>query len=132
MSSGGPPPAREGGGGGAGSSSHNADLADQIVLQFLKERGYSAAENALKQDVQPQSLDELYLDAITDQTAAQSVTNTIFFWNQKEAGNVDAYARSFLHLTRFIESSLDLYKVQSLSFLLFGEPCLAHRDRERK
>ena len=105
----------------AAGANHHADLADQIVLHFLKERGYAAAEQALKQDVQPQSLDEIYLDAIIDQTAAQSVTNTIFFWNQKEAGNVDAYARSYAHLARFIESSLDLYKVC---------PVVLQRDKE--
>lgn len=90
--------------------------ASKVVLAYLRRKNFRNAESAFRDDAKLESLEEMTfrLKALSD----ASVSNYILFHNAEEGP--DRYDESYNHLRRWVEQSLDRFKVGvSLGFLTF-------------
>lgn len=93
------------------------DISDRAVIGYLHRRGFKQAEQAFRQEAR-----------ITARTAVDlvdetSITNYVLFYNEDEANNPLAYEQSYVQLRKWIDDSIDIYKLE-LSRILF--PIFVH------
>jgi transcription initiation factor TFIID subunit 5 len=88
----------------------SAEEIDKIVLFYLNKKGYKNAEAVFKQESRVSTIEDLEQE-ITQELDA-SVSNFILFHQQEELNNPAVYEQSYGKLKRWIEDSLDLYKVK--------------------
>jgi len=104
-------------------SSEDMSKVDTMVLQYLRSRGYRNAEETLKREAKTKSLKDLQEELAHGTGKEQSLPDFILFYNETEANNPDAYEQSYSKLKKWMEDSLDLYKVYYsytlFSFLIF-------------
>ncbi|KAG0361195.1 Transcription initiation factor TFIID subunit 5 [Gamsiella multidivaricata] len=80
---------------------------DRIVLNYLNQKGYKQAETALKREANLMTLEELEASfASAEKDAAASKKH-----DKDELASPDAYELAYSSLRRWVENSLDLYKV---------------------
>ena len=89
---------------------------DQIVLNYLKKKGYRKAESVFREEAQVDSLPRVAHSLELESSA--SVANYIMFYNADES-TTESYEVSYASLRDWIYSSLDLYRVRIL-LLLFA------------
>lgn len=98
---------------------------DRIVLNYLNQKGYKQAEIALKREANLLTLEEQAAAlAAKDKEAAGAATPAgppQPTHDKNEMGDPDAYDQAYSSLRRWIENSLDLYKVLfGLSYATFS------------
>ncbi|KAF8935653.1 Transcription initiation factor TFIID subunit 5 [Dissophora ornata] len=82
---------------------------DRIVLNYLNQKGYKQAEVALKREANLMTLEELEASfASTEQGAAGAAAKK---HDKDELASPDAYEQAYSSLRRWVENSLDLYKI---------------------
>jgi hypothetical protein len=79
---------------------------EQMVLGYLRTKGYKQAEDMFRQESKTQSLEQMAFNVDSN----PSLTNYISFYNPNEA-NAAAYEESFGALRNWAHNSLDLYRV---------------------
>lgn len=88
---------------------------DRIVLNYLNQKGYRQAEIALKREANLLTLEEQAAAlAAKDKEIAGAATSAgppQPTHDKNEMGDPDAYDQAYSSLRRWIENSLDLYKV---------------------
>ncbi|KAJ3206042.1 Transcription initiation factor TFIID subunit 5 [Dinochytrium kinnereticum] len=84
---------------------------EELVAAYLRSRGFKAAESALRAESKVRSLESLVKDA-EGFNEEVSVPDFILFYNESEAKNPSAYDQSYGRLRRWIEDSLDMYKIE--------------------
>ena len=91
---------------------------DRIVLNYLNQKGYKQAEIALKREANLLTLEEQAAAlAAKDKEATGAPTPAgppQPTHDKNEMGDPDAYDQAYSSLRRWIENSLDLYKVLSV------------------
>lgn len=100
-----------------------------MILLFV---GYRSAESALKQDakIKDPSIKALAggasgtdLSAFADVPDMNSITNFVLFYNDDEVNNPKAYEHSYSKLSKWVDDSIDIYKLE-LRRILF--PVFVH------
>jgi hypothetical protein len=84
------------------------DDLSRKLLDFLHSRGYTKAEEALRQDLSAHPLEDYAASSALDSQA--TVIRQILSFNQQE-NNPEWYADSYRDLRRWVEASLDIYRV---------------------
>ena len=87
----------------------NQEQIDRIVLSYLKRKGYRTAEDALKREARLQTLGELSCELQPGTDA--SITDYVLYYSQAEQSDPRVYQRSFASLLRWLDTSLDMYRV---------------------
>ncbi|KAI9353330.1 WD40-repeat-containing domain protein [Zopfochytrium polystomum] len=98
------------------------DDADRIVAAYLHSRGFVSAESALRQEAKIKPLESLQ-DEARMQAAEASIPEFILFYNESEMNNPSAYKQSYGRLRKWVEDSLEKYRME-LSSVLF--PIFVH------
>ena len=81
-----------------------AQLTDHIVVNYLSKRGFKGAENLLRQEAKLKNANLPHLEQ-------DSITNFVLFYNEDEVNNPKAYDISYSRLVKWVEDSIDIYKV---------------------
>jgi hypothetical protein len=89
----------------------NQEQLDRIVLTYLKRKGYRLAEDAFKREARLQTLGELSCELQPGTDA--SITDYVLYYSQAEQSDPRVYQRSFASLLRWLDTSLDMYRVSS-------------------
>jgi transcription initiation factor TFIID subunit 5 len=84
---------------------------DRIVLNYLNQKGYRKAELALRREANLLTLQELTSLASAEQDAKKH--------ERDDLSSPDAYEQAYLSLRRWVQNSLDLYKVGYCHFFAF-------------
>ena len=111
---------------------------ERIVLQYLQSKGYTSAEQALREDARLDSDNEISLEDLanvfpSDEIGTDiNVPSWILMYNQAEQGNPDIYSQSYGNLRRWIDTSLDMYKSElfATSYPLFVHSFLDLMERD--
>lgn len=91
---------------------------DNLVAQYLKQRGFAKTEELLREELGASSLEEYAGRAVLDQHT--NVLRTLLN-NDLTQTSPDWYIESYRYLRRWIDTSLDLYKseLQGILFPVF-------------
>lgn len=84
---------------------------EQVVLDFLRKKGYKNAEYAFKHDAKIAAIEDYAAHAQVESEA--SVSNYILFHNTSELAT--GYTNSFADFREWVFASLDLYRVRASS-----------------
>jgi hypothetical protein len=96
-----------------GDATKNQEQLDRIVLGYLKRKGYRLTEDAFKREARLQTLNELSCEL--QPGADASIPNYVLYYSQAEQGDPGVYQRSFEALRRWLDTSLDMYRVSEAS-----------------
>ncbi|KAJ3001004.1 Transcription initiation factor TFIID subunit 5 [Globomyces sp. JEL0801] len=99
-------------------------ISDRIVATYLAKRGnslvliigFKSSENIFKQESRLK-------DNILDQLDENSISNYVLFYNEDEANNPKSYDTSYQKLLKWVDDSIDIYKLE-LRRILF--PVFVH------
>jgi transcription initiation factor TFIID subunit 5 len=87
----------------------NQEQLDRVVLTYLKRKGYRTTEDAFKREARLQTLGELSCELQPGTDA--SITDYVLYYSQAEQSDPRVYQRSFASLLRWLDTSLDMYRV---------------------
>ncbi|RKP00540.1 hypothetical protein CXG81DRAFT_13128 [Caulochytrium protostelioides] len=82
-----------------------SDTKDRIVAQYLRSRGYTAAAETLKLANANHIANEAHVGEF-------SVEDYILFYNENEAQNAQAYEQSYALFRKWVDDSLEVYRLQ--------------------
>ncbi|KAJ3108089.1 hypothetical protein HDU97_002324 [Phlyctochytrium planicorne] len=82
-----------------------------LLQEYLRSRGFNATEATLRNEAKTRSLASLREEADSFKEEV-SVPEFILTYNESEANNPSAYDQSYGRLRRWIEDSLDMYKLE--------------------
>ncbi|KAH9262257.1 hypothetical protein BASA82_000706 [Batrachochytrium salamandrivorans] len=103
----------------SGMASHT-QVCDRLVANYLNQRGFRQAEASLRSEARLKTFQDLPVDIKADEV---SIPNFIMFYNEAEANNPLAYEQSYTRLRKWIDDSIDVYKLE-LRVILF--PIFVH------
>ncbi|TPX63538.1 hypothetical protein SpCBS45565_g06517 [Spizellomyces sp. 'palustris'] len=106
----------------AAEGRHSQEHSDRLVAAYLKTRGYRHTEAFFRKEANL-PLSEGSLDSGLHQRHEASVPDYILFYNEAEASNPNAYERGYSRLRKWVDDSIDKYKVE-LRGILF--PIFVH------
>ena len=78
---------------------------DEIVCNYLTKRGFKNSVNSLRQEAKLNKTSQL------KQQTQNSITNFLLFYNEDEVNNPNAYDASYSKLIKWVDDSIDIYKV---------------------
>ncbi|KAK6096089.1 hypothetical protein BDEG_21845 [Batrachochytrium dendrobatidis JEL423] len=103
----------------SGITAHT-QVSDRLVAHYLNQRGFRQAEASLRSEAKIKGVQDLPTDVKVDEV---SIPNFILFYNEAEANNPLAYEQSYTRLRKWIDDSIDVYKLE-LRVILF--PIFVH------
>ncbi|KAJ3324149.1 Transcription initiation factor TFIID subunit 5 [Boothiomyces sp. JEL0866] len=97
--------------------------SDRIVANYLAKRGFKSAEHSFRQEARLKDAPEPVDD--------DSIANFVLFYNEEEANNPKAYEQSYARLVKWVDDSIDTYKLE-LKRILFPVFVHAYLDLVQK
>jgi hypothetical protein len=93
----------------------SAAALDNFVIQYLRQRGFSRAEQSFKQELGARAKSVEEYAASMDFEANASIAKQIQYFHTSQV-NSEWYNESYKFLKRWIDSCLDLYRVGRVSW----------------
>ena len=81
------------------------DLPERIIASYLQKRGFRGTEGMLRQEAKLKDLSPQDVDP-------DSIANFVLFYNEDEANNPKAYDHSYGRLVKWVDDSIDIYKLE--------------------
>ncbi|KAI9092431.1 WD40-repeat-containing domain protein [Phlyctochytrium arcticum] len=100
----------------AADGRQSQEQSDRLVAAYLKSRGYRNAESLFRKEANVASTDSPVLPDVIKGEA--SIPEFILFYNEAEASNPNAYERSYERLRKWIDDSIEKYKMELRGVLL--------------
>ncbi|KAJ3341733.1 hypothetical protein HDU91_000636 [Kappamyces sp. JEL0680] len=86
-------------------------VTDRIVLNYLAKRGFSGSQSLLRQEARIKDT-SIPHPSVDDDADENLITNFVLFYNEDEVKNPHAYRESYTKLVKWVDDSIDIYKLE--------------------